>query len=157
MNNLCRIASYKLYASRRIRRYLSQDQAKRSYNAFINSQFNYAPIIWMFCQKNQYLRIQKIHHKALTVVFNSDSGYDELLQMNKEIIIHQKHLHELICEVCKSLNKSNPEFMWSYFIFKNITYNIRNGPLKLPNAKSTYYGINSVYFRACLLWNGHPE
>ena len=27
--NLCRIASYKLYALRRIRRYLSQDQAER--------------------------------------------------------------------------------------------------------------------------------
>ena len=48
--------------------------------------------------------------------------------------------------------------MWSYFTFKNITYNIRNGPLlKLPNAKSTYYGINSGYFRACLLWNGLPQ
>ena len=71
--------------------------------------------------------------------------------MNNEITIHQKHLHALICEVFKSLNNSNPEFMWFYFTFKNITYNIRNGPLlKLPNAKSTYYGINSVHFRACL-------
>ena len=142
---------------RRIRRYLSQDQAKRLNNAFINSQFNYAPIIWMFCRKNQYLKIQKIHHKALTVVFNSDSGYDELLQMNNEITIHQKHLHALICDVFKRLNESNPEFMWSFFTFKNLTYNIRNGLLKLPNAKSTYYGINSVYFRAYLLWNGLPE
>ena len=111
----------------------------------------------MFCRKNQYLKIQKIHHKVLTVVFNSDSGYDELLQMNNEISFHQKHLHALICDVFKSLNESNPEFMWSYFTLKNITYNIRNGPLKLPNVKSTYYGINSVYFRACVLWNGLPE
>ena len=60
----------------------------------------------------------------------------------------------------QSLNNSNPEFMWSYFKFKNITYNIRNGPLsKLPYAKSTYYGINidSVHFRACFLWNGLPS
>ena len=91
------------------------------------------------------------------VVFNSDSGYDELLQMNNEITIHQKYLPALICEVFKSLNKSNPEFMWSFFTFKNITYNIRNGPLKLPNAKSTYCSINSVYFKACLLWDGLPE
>ena len=48
--------------------------------------------------------------------------------------------------------------MWSYFTFKNITYNITNGPLlKLPNAKFTYYGINPVHFRACLLWNGLPQ
>ena len=35
--------------------------------------------------------------------------------------------------------------MWSYFTFKNIIYNIRNGPLlKLPDAKSTNHGINSI-------------
>ena len=73
INNLCRNASYKLYALRRIRKYLTQDQAKLLYNAFINSQFNYAPIIWMF------------HHKALKVVFSSDGGYNELLQMSNEI------------------------------------------------------------------------
>ena len=78
--------------------------------------------------------------------------------MSKEITIHQKHLHALICKVFKSLNNSNLEFMWSYFTFKNITFNIRNGPLlKLSNAKSTYYHINSVHFRACLLWNGFPQ
>ena len=48
--------------------------------------------------------------------------------------------------------------MWSYFAFKNITYNIRNGPLlKLHDAKSLYYGIKSVHFRACLLRNGLPQ
>ena len=45
INNLCRNASYKLHALRRIRKYLSQDQAKLLYNPFINSQFNYAPVI----------------------------------------------------------------------------------------------------------------
>ena len=44
--------------------------------------------------------------------------------MYNEITIHQKHLHELICKVVKSLNNSNPGFMWSYFTFKNITVNI---------------------------------
>ena len=26
-----------------------------------------------------------------------------------------------------------------------------------PNAKSMYYGRNSVHFRACLLWDGLPQ
>ena len=158
INNLCRTASYKLNALRRIRRYLSLEKAKVLYNAFIISQFNYAPIIWMFCKKKQYKKLQKIHHKALKVVFGNEESYEELLEMNNEVSIHQKHLRALICEVFKSLNNTNPEFMWSYFIFKNVTYNFRSGPLlKLPNAKSTYYGINSVLFRACLLWNGLPQ
>ena len=103
INNLCCNASYKLYALCRIRKHLSQDQAKLLYNAFINNQFNYAPIIWMFRRKNQYLKIQKSHHEALKVAFNS---YDELLQMSNEITIHKKHLHALICKVFKGLNNS---------------------------------------------------
>ena len=36
-------------------------------------------------------------------------------------------------------------------------YNLRDGcVLKLPSANSTYYGINSVLFRACLMWNWLP-
>ena len=117
INNLCRNASYKLYALRRIRKYLTQDQAKLLYNAFINSQFNYAPIIQMFCRKDQYLKIQKIYHKTFKVVFNSDDGCDELLQMSNGITIHQKHLHALICEVYKNLDNSHPVLMWSFFTF----------------------------------------
>ena len=144
VDNLCRTANYKLHALRRIKRYLSLEKAKLLCNAFINSQFNYAPLVWMFCRKKQYLKIQKIHHKALKVVYNSNKNYDELLRDNNEVF--------------KSLNNLNPEFMWSYFVFKNITYNIRNGPLvRLSSAKSTSYGINSVLFRACLLWNSLPQ
>ena len=48
--------------------------------------------------------------------------------------------------------------MWTYFVFKNITNNIRKGPLlRLHAAKSASYGINSVLFRACLLWNSLRE
>ena len=57
----------------------------------------------------------------MNYVFNSDDGYDELLQMSNEITIHQKHFHALICKVFKGLNNSSPEFMWSYFTFNNIT------------------------------------
>ena len=45
INNLCGNANYKLYALRRIRKYVTLDQAKFLYNAFMNSHFNYAPIM----------------------------------------------------------------------------------------------------------------
>ena len=158
IDNLCRTANYKLHALRRIRKYLSLEKVKLLCNAFINSQFNYAPFAWMFCRKKQYLKIQKIHHKALKVVYNSNKHCNEPLWDNNEFSIHQRHLRALICEVFKSLSNLNPEFMWWYFVFKNITYNIRKGPLlRLPSAKSTSYNINSALFRACLLWNSLPQ
>ena len=112
----------------------------------------------MFCRKKNYLKIQKIHHKALKLGYNCNKNYNELFRDNNEVSIHQSHLRALTCEVFKSLNNLNPEFMWSYFVFKSITYSIKKGPfLRLPAAKSTFYGINSVIFRAYLLWNSLPR
>ena len=48
IDNLCRTANYELHALRRIRKYLSLEKAKLLCNAFKNSQFNYAPFVWMF-------------------------------------------------------------------------------------------------------------
>ena len=44
--------------------------------------------------------------------------------------------------------------MWSYFNYKNITYNLRKEAiLYLPSTNSTYYGTNSVHSRGSLIWN----
>ena len=109
-------------------------------------------------QKKNNIQRFKLHHKALKVVNISNKNYDERLRDDNEVSIYQSHLCAIICEVFNSLNKLNPEFMWSYFAFKSITYNIRRGPLlRLPVAKSTSYSINSVLFRAYLLWNSLPQ
>ena len=68
INILCGKANLKLHALRRIRKYLTTVKAKLLYNTFINSQFNYASIIWMFCYKQDYLKIAKIQCKALKIV-----------------------------------------------------------------------------------------
>ena len=47
IENLCRAAQYKLHALRRIRIYSILDKVKLLGNAFIDSQFSYAPLIWM--------------------------------------------------------------------------------------------------------------
>ena len=78
-NILLRRASFKLHALRRIREYLTAVKAKLLYNAFVNSQFNYTSIIWMFCHKQDYLKIEKIQYKALKIVYNSNESYEELL------------------------------------------------------------------------------
>ena len=51
-------ANYKLHALRRIRKYQTLEKAKLLYNAFMNSQFNDVPVIWMFCRKKDYLKLK---------------------------------------------------------------------------------------------------
>ena len=78
-------------------------------NLFINSQFNYASIIWMVCHKQDYLKIEKIQYKALKIVYNNNESYEELLLRNNEVSIHQKQLRILATEVFKSLADVNPD------------------------------------------------
>ena len=47
IENLCQNVNYKLYALRRIRKYLIVVQAKLLGNAFIDSPFNYVTLIWI--------------------------------------------------------------------------------------------------------------
>ena len=70
-------------------------------NAFIDSQFNYAPLIWMFCRKGLYLKMQKIHHKTLKVIYQSNKTYEELLELSETVSIHQQRLRFLVTEANK--------------------------------------------------------
>ena len=70
IEDLCKKASYKLHALRRIRGYLTVEKARTLANEFVYSQFNYAPFIWMFAGKILINKICKIHHRKLQVVYN---------------------------------------------------------------------------------------
>ena len=157
IENLCRTAQYKFHALRRIRKYLTLDKAKLLGNAFIDSQFNYAPLIWMFCHKATYSKMQKIHHKSLKVIYQSDTCYDDLLQLSNSMSLHQRHLR-LFTEIYNSTGTLNLQVMWSYFKYREVPYNLSRGPvLLIPPARSTIYGTNFVHFLGSLIWNRLPN
>ena len=99
VENLCRKAQYKLHVLRRIRKFLTIKKAKMLGNAFIDSQFNYAPLLWMFCRKTLYSKIEKIHHKTLKVIYESNDAYDKLLLKSNTVSLHQRHLISLMTEI----------------------------------------------------------
>ena len=60
-------------------------------------------------------------------------------------------------EIFKSISQINPEFMWSFFQPKKLSYNLRKGSiLNLPRTQSTYFGTNAIHFRGSLIWNNLP-
>ena len=66
IDNLVGKTQYKLYALRCIRKVFKVEKAKKLGNAFIDSQFNYAPLIRMVCRKTFYSKIEK---KTLKVIY----------------------------------------------------------------------------------------
>ena len=95
VENRCRKAQYKLHAFRHIKKFLTIEKAKMLGNAFIDSQFNYAPLLWMFCRKTLYSKIEKIHHKTLKVIYESNDTYDNLLLQGNTVSVHQRYLRFL--------------------------------------------------------------
>ena len=159
IKKICNNASNKLCAILRLRKSMSISQAKLLVNAHVLSNFFYCPLIWMFCRKGDMSRINRIHKRALRTIYNNfDFSLDELLELDNSCTIHQKHLQFLMIEVFNSINHNNPELMWDLFCSKDQPYHLRNqNLLKLPTAKTTKYGTNSLIFRGSLIWNSLPN
>ena len=102
--------------------------------------------------------MQKAHHKSLRVIYQSDVSCDDLLQLSNSVALHQRHLRFLLTEIYKSTGTLKPQFMWSYFKYRKVPYNLRRGPvLFIPPARSTIYGTNSAHFLGSLIWNRLPN
>ena len=93
------------------------------------------------------------------MVYNTyEKSYNELLNLNRDISIHQKDLYFLARDVYKLVNNLNHQFMWNYFNFSALSYELKKvNKVNLPATRTCYYGINSLLFRAALLWNSIPH
>ena len=69
-------------------------------------------------QKRLYLKMQKIDHKTLKVIYQSNKTYEELLELSETVSIHQQRLRFLVTEANKSTSYLNPKFVLSLLIRK---------------------------------------
>ena len=137
---LCQKANNKISAFSRISHYLNEKQSRLLYNSFIMSQFNYCPLIWMFCGKVANNDLNRTHKRALRILLNDHtSTFNELLHRVNECTIHQKNLQKLMLEVYNSLTQQNPSFLWDMFHEKDNKYNLRSkNLLMLPPNQNNY-------------------
>ena len=80
VTDLCTKVSQKLHALSRISYLMTFEQRKKVMNAFILSQFGYCPLVWMFHSRTLNNRINRLHERALRMVYqDSKSSIEELL------------------------------------------------------------------------------
>ena len=76
-------STYKLHAPRHMRKSLTIEKAKILGNVFIDSQLNYASLLWMLCRKTLYSKLAVIDHNILKIIYESNGTDDNLsLQSN---------------------------------------------------------------------------
>ena len=91
--------------------------------------------------------LSKVYEKVIYNQLSEKSVkfIDELLELNNDLSIYQRHLRYLAIKVFKSIMHLNPQFMWSYFEKKPMPYNSRDGSkFVLPKTKFLRFGINSL-------------
>ena len=127
LRSLCKKAGQKLHALSRISHFLDVEQLKRIMKAFILSQFNYCPLVWMFCDRTLNNKINRIHERALRITYKDmGSDFDIMLLRDNAVPIHIRNLQLLMIEVYKTKWELNPTFMKEIFIEKHSSYGLRS-------------------------------
>ena len=91
VNSLCKKASQKLNALSRVSHFMNEDKRRVLMKAFIESQFGYCPLVWMFCSRTLNNRINRIHERALRLVYNDyENTFQTLLSRDKSFTVHEK-------------------------------------------------------------------
>ena len=85
--------------------------------AFLSSEFCYCPLVWMFHSMKLNSRINKLHERALRMVYQDDvSSFTELLEKNKSTTIHKRNIQLIATELFKVKNGLSPAFMNKIFV-----------------------------------------
>ena len=154
----CKKANQKLHALARISKYLSKEKLKVLMRAFISSQFNYCPLIWMFHNRTLNNKINKLHERALRLVYQNDNAtFQELLEMDGSVTIHHKNLQRLAIEMFKVKNKLSPIPIQEIFHDHINSYDLRvKRNWEISKARTVRYGTETVRFRGPKIWEILP-
>ena len=156
---LCQKASNKLYALSRIAPFMDQGKLRYLMRAFINSQFQYCPLAWMFHSRELRHKIDKIQERALRVTYQDyESSFEVLMEKDRSITVHQRNLQNLMTEMYKTKNGLNPAFMREIFCQQESQHNLRNSnDFSLPRIKTVTYGSETIRFRGPQVWATVPQ
>ena len=158
VETLCKKASQKLHALSRVSHFMDVKQRQLIMKAFINSQFGYCPLVWMFHSRKMNNRINKIHERSLRVVFNDNaSTFRELLQKDNSVTIHERNIQSLAIELYKVLNGFSPESMSIIFPTKNNILYCSKNKFKTRNVHSVKYGTETLAHLGPKIWALVPD
>ena len=116
MGVVCRKASQKLNALSRLCSIIPFQKRRMLMQAFFISHFSYCPLVWMFHNSNINTRINNLHFRALRMVYREEtSTFEEPLERDGSVTIHQRNLQFLAIEMFKVEKGLAPIFMNEIF------------------------------------------
>lgn len=160
ISNICKMAHRKITALGRISKLISLNKRKHLFKAFIEAQFAYCPLVWMFHDRSLHNKINRLHERALRIVYKDDcSTFEDLLIKDNAVTIHHRNIQSVAIELYKAKNGLNTNIMNEIFTEKKC-----NGPkirlqsdFDIPFVKTVYKGNDSLRYLGPLIWQLVPE
>ena len=158
MITLCKKAGRKLSALSRISNYMSFEKKRILLKAFVESQFGYCLLTWMFHTRKANAKINHIHERALRIVYkDNNSSFEELLRKNKSFCIHHRNIQSLAIELFKVKNNLSNRIMCDIFETRILNYNLRSQTDSVRTRVNTSsFGLNSLKYLATKIWDIVP-
>ena len=141
---LCKRVSGNVSELARMVKIMPFDKKRFLMNTFIESQFSYCPLIWMFCLCKMNNKINHIHERALRLVYEDyTTSFEELLLKNKSVSIYFRNIQKVAIEMFKVKNDLCPDFIKKLFCLVN-TKTRSNASFHRPNINTVYNGERSL-------------
>ena len=151
LKTLCKKVNQKISALARIAGILPFQKRHILLKTFIESQFSYCPLIWMFCSGTMNNKINRIHERALRIVYRDyESTFEDLLKKDKSLRFHHRNIHQVAIEMFKVKKGLSPPFMREIFD----TIDTESGiEFRRPNVNSVKKGSRSLRNFGPIVWN----
>ena len=159
IKTLLKKGNQKLHALMRVSKYMNEEKLRILMKAFIESQFNYCPLVWMFHSIKLNRRINSLHERALRVVYKDPNlTFQQLLEKDNSFTIHEKNLQKLALLMFKVKNNLCPTPIQELFLEKkndNENEDV-NRDWVLPNIRTEHMGRETLRYTGPLVWNLLP-
>ena len=116
IKDLCKTAQQKLSALIRHSHILNFDKRRVVLKSFVESQFGYTPLVWMFHDRGVEHKINRVHERALRCVYRDDvSTFDQLLQKDNSLRIHHRNIQAMAIEIFKVKHNIGPTLLSKFY------------------------------------------
>ena len=110
------------------------------YKVFVLPHFRYFSLIWHFCEKRNFEKLESLNRRILRYIFqDKESNYRELLSQANTSTLYNARMHSMLSMVYKSLLHSKyPNYIKRLFKTRTSKYMLRGqNILALTKPKTT--------------------
>ena len=152
-------AGRKLTILARMSNILSFPKMKLLIKSFFESQFAYCPLVWMLYNRSLNRKINKLHERALRILYKDDiSTFEQLLSKDESVTMHHRNMQKLAIEMYKVKYNILPCPIAEFISKRDIHYNMREvSDFERERHNTVLFGSETLRIVGPKIWDLIPS